>query len=149
MKNNYWVKIATLGLPQNTPAPGTAGSLLTCLILMGISYFKIAFSFGLLLPVLVNLLSVLVITQALKYFEESDPTIICLDEVVGMLVSLCLIKLTFLNILKAFFLFRFFDIAKPLGIKKIEKIPGAWGVVLDDVLAGVCANLVLSLWLTF
>jgi phosphatidylglycerophosphatase A len=43
-----------------------------------------------------------------------------------------------------FALFRFFDIVKPLGIRQIQKLPRGWGVVLDDVLAGVYAALVLS-----
>ena len=45
----------------------------------------------------------------------------------------------------AFILFRFFDIAKPLGIRQLENIKGGWGVMLDDVLAGVYANIVLQI----
>ena len=48
------------------------------------------------------------------------------------------------NWLIGFALFRFFDIAKPLGIRKLEEIKGGWGVMLDDVLAGIYANLALQ-----
>jgi phosphatidylglycerophosphatase A len=48
-------------------------------------------------------------------------------------------------LLVGFGLFRFFDILKPLGIRRIENLPGGWGIVLDDVLAAIYANLALRL----
>ena len=49
----------------------------------------------------------------------------------------------------AFILFRFFDIAKPLGIRKLEQLPGGIGVMADDVLAGIYSNLILHLIILF
>jgi len=57
------------------------------------------------------------------------------------------VPLTWPNILIGFVLFRLFDIYKPLGIKKLEAIPKGWGVMLDDVLAGIYSNIVLQIYL--
>ena len=70
---------------------------------------------------------------------------------VGMWLTLVGLPLNLVNIGVGFLLFRFFDIAKPLGIRRLEAIRGGWGVVLDDVLAGVYANIllqILNLYLT-
>jgi len=70
---------------------------------------------------------------------------IVIDEVAGMCISLLWIPVQLPYLLIAFLLFRFFDIAKPLLIKKVEKLPGGWGVMLDDILAGLYANFLLQL----
>ena len=74
-----------------------------------------------------------------------DSNKVVVDEVAGMLVTLILIPITFRYVLTGLFLFRIFDIAKPLFIKKMELLPGGWGVMGDDVLAGIYAHLVLML----
>lgn len=76
-----------------------------------------------------------------------DPGEIVIDEVAGFLITIILIPFTWRNLIAGFFLFRFFDILKPFPIKKIEKIKGGFGVVLDDLLAGVYAHLSLRLLL--
>jgi phosphatidylglycerophosphatase A len=47
-------------------------------------------------------------------------------------------------IIAAFILFRFFDIVKPLFIRRLEKLPGGWGVMADDLLAGIYTNIILQ-----
>jgi phosphatidylglycerophosphatase A len=59
------------------------------------------------------------------------------------------VPFSFQNLIIAFILFRVFDIAKPLGIRKLEKIQNGWGVMLDDVLAGIYANIVLQIIIYF
>ena len=76
-----------------------------------------------------------------------DPGEIVIDEVAGFLITIILIPFTWRNLIAGFFLFRFFDILKPFPIKKLEKIKGGFGVVLDDLLAGVYAHLSLRLLL--
>ncbi len=67
-----------------------------------------------------------------------------IDEVVGYLVAVLGVPFSFRNTIIAFILFRLFDIWKPPPIRLIDqKGRGAWGVVMDDVVAGVFANLVL------
>ena len=78
----------------------------------------------------------------------TDAKPIVIDEVVGMLVGICGVTLgssPLLTLGLAFFLFRFFDIVKPFGIRRSQALPGGWGVVVDDVLAGIATNLTLRL----
>jgi phosphatidylglycerophosphatase A len=70
---------------------------------------------------------------------------IVIDEVAGMQISLLFIPVSLFTIVSAFLLFRFFDIAKPLLIKRMEKLPKGWGVMFDDILAGIYSNIVLQL----
>ncbi|MCC8426237.1 phosphatidylglycerophosphatase A [Mucilaginibacter sp. UR6-11] len=69
---------------------------------------------------------------------------VVIDEVAGMFLTLLFIPVTIPYIITGFVLFRFFDIAKPLLIRKLEALPGGWGVMADDLLAGVYANILLQ-----
>ncbi len=69
-------------------------------------------------------------------FENEDPNFVVIDEFVGMWISLLLFDGVIL-ILTSFFVFRFFDITKFLGINKIEKLNGSLGIMLDDIVAGI------------
>ena len=72
---------------------------------------------------------------------------VVIDEVAGMCISLLFIPVTIYYVVAALILFRFFDIVKPLYIRKMEALPGGLGVMMDDVLAGVYANIVLQVFL--
>lgn len=74
-----------------------------------------------------------------------DSNRIVIDEVFGMLMSLFLLPHSWTYTLAALFLFRVFDIAKPLGIRKAELISGGWGVMIDDLLAGLYSNVILQI----
>lgn len=74
-----------------------------------------------------------------------DSNRVVIDEIAGMCISLLFVPVTIPNVLAAFILFRFFDIAKPLFIRRLELLPGGWGVMGDDILAGVYSNIVLQL----
>lgn len=78
-----------------------------------------------------------------------DSSKVVIDEVAGMCVSLLFIPVTIQWVIAALVLFRFFDIAKPLYIRKAESFPGGWGVMADDVLAGIYSNIVLQLVIYF
>ncbi|MBX2914742.1 MAG: phosphatidylglycerophosphatase A [Cyclobacteriaceae bacterium] len=69
-----------------------------------------------------------------------DSSKVVIDEVAGMAISLLFLPFALRYIAMAFVLFRFFDIVKPFYIKRAEKFPGGWGVMIDDVIAGICAN---------
>lgn len=69
---------------------------------------------------------------------------IVIDEVVGMCCTLLFIPVRWPYVLTGLVLFRFFDIAKPLYIRRMEELKGGWGVMMDDVLAGVYSNLILQ-----
>lgn len=79
-----------------------------------------------------------------------DPQIVVVDEVLGQWIALgAAVSLSWQSCLAAFLLFRLFDIWKPFPIRRLEKLPGGWGIVADDLLAGVyaaaCVRL-LILW---
>lgn len=78
-----------------------------------------------------------------KWGKDSSRVVI--DEVAGMCITLLFIPVRWQYILCGLVLFRFFDIAKPLYIRKMEDLPGGWGVMMDDVLAGIYSNLILQL----
>jgi phosphatidylglycerophosphatase A len=78
-----------------------------------------------------------------------DPARVVIDEVSGMCISLLFVPVSIKYVISALILFRFFDIVKPLYIRKLEKFPGGWGIMLDDVLAGLYANILLQIILWF
>jgi phosphatidylglycerophosphatase A len=74
-----------------------------------------------------------------------DSNRVVIDEVHGMLMALFLVPNDWRYVVTAFVLFRFFDIIKPLGIRTMERQPGGWGVMLDDLLAGLYSNVILHI----
>jgi phosphatidylglycerophosphatase A len=74
-----------------------------------------------------------------------DSNKVVIDEVAGMSVTLLFVPVKGVNIFIGLLLFRFFDIVKPLFIKKIERLPGGWGVMMDDLVAGFYANIILQI----
>ena len=73
-----------------------------------------------------------------------DSSKVVIDEVAGMCLTLLFIPVRWQYILCGLVLFRFFDIAKPLGIRKMEELKGGWGVMMDDMLAGLYSNILLQ-----
>ena len=99
-----------------------------------------------LLTVLFTALSIPAVGSAEEEWGHDSPRVV-VDEIVGMWVALCAVPASreWWYPFAALVLFRLFDIYKPLGCRWIDRnIPGAWGVMLDDILAGVYAALVLA-----
>lgn len=126
-----------------TKAPGTFGSLLFLpLIYAAYLYFHIT---GLvLLTILACILSLWASPAAIRDFGD-DPGEFIMDECAGQtLVFVGVvafgISLNPLYLFLGFLLFRVFDIAKPLGIKQVEKFRGKYGILMDDLLAGIYAS---------
>ena len=90
-------------------------------------------------------ISVIFSHYSIKIFNSNDPPRVVIDEVAGFFVTVLFVPFSILNLVNAFILFRLFDIWKPISIKKLEKLPGGLGVTLDDVAAGVLANLCLRI----
>lgn len=74
-----------------------------------------------------------------------DPSFVVMDEVAGQLITLFLIPFSWPAVIAGFVLFRIMDIVKPFPANRAEHLPGGWGIMLDDVLAGVYGNLLLRL----
>ncbi|MFT4061399.1 MAG: phosphatidylglycerophosphatase A [Edaphocola sp.] len=99
-------------------------------------------------PVLLTAAVLLVGVWAGNVVEKDwgkDSSKVVIDEVAGMWVSLLWVPVQWGWLVAAFVFFRFFDIAKPLGIRRMEALKGGWGVMADDVLAGIYANICLQL----
>jgi phosphatidylglycerophosphatase A len=129
-------------------APGTFGSLMGIPLLWLVS--KLAFPFSVLAIFFFIVLSFWIGGEAEKIFNQKDSPCIVIDEVAGMLVTFAMIAWSMQNLLIGFILFRVFDIAKPFPIPLIEKnLKGGFGVVMDDIVAGMYANVVLRLFLFF
>ena len=78
-----------------------------------------------------------------------DSSKVVIDEVAGMCLTLLFIPVRWQYLAIGLALFRFFDIAKPLYIRKMEQLDGGWGVMMDDMLAGLYSNLVLQVIVLF
>ena len=89
--------------------------------------------------------SVAIADKAEELLARKDDQRIVIDEWIGYLVSVALLSKTLIVWLVAFVLFRVVDTWKPLGIKRLSELPGGWGVVMDDVMAGLLVNAVLRL----
>ncbi len=84
------------------------------------------------------------------YFGQKDSQKIVIDEIAGYLVTMLFIPFQWKWALAGFLLFRLFDIWKPFPIRKLEhQLKGGWGVVMDDVAAGVYANVILHISIRF
>jgi phosphatidylglycerophosphatase A len=78
-----------------------------------------------------------------KMLARNDPSLVVVDEVAGFLLTLFLMPLSLVHVCIGFLLFRVFDIFKPFPIRNLERLKGGFGIVADDLLAGVYANLSL------
>jgi phosphatidylglycerophosphatase A len=131
-----------LGTGYAPLAPGTAGSLLGLLVW----WFWSGLNPWLQLSFIATFffLGVWAATLAEKDWGH-DAGKIVIDEVVGVWITLWLLPKSLLLFVLGFLLFRAFDIIKPLGARQSQKLPGGWGVMVDDLIAGVYANIVLQL----
>lgn len=127
-------------------APGTAGALLAALIWFSLSFFLTGLA---LLWVTVVLILVFTVTgvwaaDRLEPVWGEDPSRVVVDEMVGVWITLLAAPAGHLWYgLAAFVLFRLFDIFKPLGIRRMERLPGGIGVMMDDILSGIYGFILL------
>lgn len=82
-------------------------------------------------------------TEAEHHFEGIDPRPVVIDEVVGMLITLAFLPVGVGGAIVGFFIFRILDVVKPWPARRLEALPGGFGVLLDDVMAGVYGNLLM------
>lgn len=124
-------------------APGTAGALVGLLLVYLLEHFLFFTNLHIAAVVLVLLApSVWATNRMIASTGLKDPQVVVVDEVLGqMLAFLPLWRFTPLNFVVAFALFRLFDIWKPFPVNAFEKLPGGWGVIADDLMAGLYAAL--------
>mgnify|MGYP002818137181 FL=1 len=146
MLNKFIVNLCTLfNLGFIKFMPGTFGSLISLPI--GYIILKL-FGFWIFIFIITLLLAIsyYAITEYLIAKKSKDPKEIIIDEFIGQFIALIFIPDTILGLLASFLLFRFFDITKLYPVNKAEKIPGAIGVLADDVVAGLMAACIIIIF---
>ncbi len=149
---SYWAwSVATyFGIGFGKPGPGTWGSVAT--VLLWAAYAKLAhpspIALLIALAVLIGFVLALGVPASTIVARESgrkDPQIVVIDEVAGQAIALLFMPANWQGALVALVLFRLFDITKPFPVRQLEALPEGWGIVLDDVAAGLYALGVASL----
>ena len=151
-----WMVATFFGAGYGKPGPGTWGSVgatviwsAAALLLNLGAHWMLGLTLGGI--VLSIVLGVPAATVAARESGRKDPGFVVIDEVAGVWITL--LPLTFFavarpdwkHILAALLLFRVFDITKPFPVRQLEKLPEGWGIVFDDVAAGLYAGAVLLL----
>lgn len=145
MLSKILINLATLfGIGKVSKAPGTIATLATIPI-----WYLLAQS-GPLVYLAITFLLVPVGIWAAQTYEDHkqshDAKEIVIDEVVGFLITMAWVPLTWQSAVFGFCLFRFFDIVKPPPIRQLDKkIPGGFGVMVDDIAAGIISSVLMQL----
>jgi phosphatidylglycerophosphatase A len=126
-------------------APGTAGTVVA--LILAFFYLQIYSTIGFTLILILVISGVVISHKAEELYGEKDSPQIVIDEWAGYFIAM--FGLTINMLIPAFILFRIFDIAKPFPIKKLQEIHGGIGIMLDDILAGIMANLIIKVVLIF
>jgi phosphatidylglycerophosphatase A len=134
------------------PGPGSWGSAATVLLWWLLSRW-IAVNWqayaAILLAVFVAAIGIPAATRVARTSGLKDPQFVVIDEVAGQLITLIAVPVTWKSLLAGFILFRGFDIVKPPPVRQIERLPEGYGIVLDDVVAGIYALIVMQVLLHF
>ncbi len=125
-------------------APGTAGTVAAIPLYLALAPLPAALS--LLTITAFTLLAVYASQEAEVIFGRKDAPCIVIDEWAGLLWTMLFIPPTLVTVLSGVALFRCFDIVKPFPVRFLQdRLPGGYGVVMDDVAAGIYANIILHL----
>lgn len=131
-------------------APGTWASLFTAAVIyLVFPLLQGGWQTILVALPLVFLLGIPAAAAAEKHFGRKDPRPCVIDEVAGQMTALLFIPHNLFYFGAAFLLFRFFDIFKPFPVRQSESLPHGIGIMVDDLLAGAYALLLLQIWLRF
>ena len=141
MKALQWL-IATFCGVGYAPVSGTAGSIAAAAV-----WWMLPWNFktqGIVCGV-VFLLGVWAADRVAARTKDEDPSIVVIDEALGMWLALLGFPKNWIIVVLAVVFFRIFDIIKPSPIRQLEQLPGGWGIVLDDVVAGALARIVVGI----
>ena len=147
MRKLHLLLATGLGIGDLPRAPGTLGTLAA--VVLYLVFRKILpepLSYGIML-VLFSGMAIWICGTAEKYLGKRDSSAIVIDEMAGFLLAMFLVPFSVRMLILGFILFRAFDILKP-RIDRIESLPGGWGVVGDDLAAGILTNILLHVSLS-
>lgn len=143
-----------LGSGYSPFAPGTAGSIIGIIIFYLFNLYTNSLNISNELILLINLIAIIFVLllgvfsiKKVHTIWEHDAPKIVIDEIVGVWIAIFAMPFEWQYYVYALVLFRFFDIAKPLFIRKLDNMKGDWSVMLDDVLAGIYSLIVIQILL--
>jgi phosphatidylglycerophosphatase A len=141
---NFLIKaIATVfGVGYLPVAPGSWATMVGVVVAYLLSNDLPAYTILLLVLLVLGIMTTGIVE---KLVDQKDPGIVVIDEVVGVMITLWGLPLIWPVMICGFFLFRAFDMFKIYPINKFEAHPGGWGIMLDDCMAGVYANIILRI----
>lgn len=143
MKDKVARSLATLfGIGYLPVMPGTFATLAGILLYLLIK--KNLFIYLALTAVFI-VLGFIVSGKAQKTFGAKDPKEIVIDELCGILIVYILIPFRICNLVIGFIIFRFIDILKVYPIDRLERLKKGWGIMLDDIVAGILTNIILQI----
>ena len=122
-------------------APGSWGSLGALALWL---FLPLSYAVHLAVILILFILGVYASNKVAEDMDDHDPSEVVIDEAVGMGISLFMLPHSLGLYILAFILFRFFDILKPSFIYRLQNLPGGWGIMLDDVLAGFFTLVVVT-----
>ena len=139
------IKLLAAGFGSGlTPfAPGTIGTLVgipICLVCLPLTW-----PLRFLVVVVLSALAIFISGRAEMIYQNKDDQRIVIDEIAGFQVAMLPVAITGWHLCVAFVLFRIFDIWKPFPIANLQELPGGWGVVIDDVAAGIYTGVLMML----
>jgi phosphatidylglycerophosphatase A len=145
-----WAVATFFGAGLGKPGPGTWGSVAAVLLWAGVAWGLHPDPAELLLILLAGIALALLLgipasTIVARQSGRKDPQFVVVDEVIGQWIALLGSRADWRHALIALLLFRAFDITKPFPVRQLERLPEGWGIVLDDVGAGLYALGVASL----
>lgn len=146
----FAVFVSTFGYVGLFPlAPGTMGSLAGLLVYAAVARFDRGAAAAAATIVVLFAAGVWAGSVAERHYGGIDPAPVVIDEVIGMLITLFLVPVSLSGAIVGFFLFRLSDIVKPFPARRLENLHGGLGIMADDAMAAVYANLALRLlwWL--
>jgi phosphatidylglycerophosphatase A len=137
--------VATLfGAGRSPFAPGTFGTLATIPLLLLAGWLLPSWGMAIATIGLI-LLAVWTAGIGARVLGEHDPRAVVIDEAAGFFVTLLWLPLGTFTLTAGFLLFRMMDVLKPPPARRAESLPGGWGIVIDDCIAGAYANLALRI----
>ena len=153
-KAPLWASLVAtfFGIGRLKPGPGTWGSVATVL-LWALAMQPVPPDFRLWATLaaaaVVTLVGIPAATRVARASSVKDPQFVVIDEVAGQLVALIGVPLDWKTFLAGLILFRVFDILKPPPVRQLERLPEGFGIVVDDLAAGLYALLIMHLLLRF
>ncbi len=135
--------VATVFFSGYSPvAPGTAGSLVALIPLI---IFPGIHVFVLVAMIIIGFAAGVRVSNMFEAAYGDDPQVVVIDEAVGMWITMLFVPITWFNLGAGFLLFRIFDIIKPPPARQLEALTNGWGIMLDDVAAGIYAGILVFL----